>query len=192
MKINWNQNPFLTTVELDEKDKLLILKTHQAEEYENILCEIDLWIGGKIRQGQPPTLESVGEEVSKWGGICNLKTDSEEIQNIIENLNYFHGGDCICIPCSCMRCYVEDMLGINTIEGLGKHSAHKVQKAFGKDGNRTIDEVISILETPKEYIKGESWEKFSPEDFTKHIPRWQKERELGAKWLRNYKQQHGF
>lgn len=192
MKINWHQNPFLTTVELDEHDKITLLKAYQAEAYENILCELDLWIDGKIQQDDPPTLKTVGEKISKWGEICNLEVDSEEIQELIEYLNYSHMGDCTCVPCSCMRCHVEDMLGVNTIEGLGKHSAYKVQGAFGKDSTRTIDEAIESLETPKEYVKGDAWKNYSQEDYEKHIPRWEKEREVAAKWLRNYKERYGF
>lgn len=192
MKINWNQNPFFTTIEIDDRDKEMILKSIQAEAYEDMLCDLDLWISGDIKTDIPVTIEMVAEKVSGWGKICNLTVESEQIQGYIDELKYPHCGDCICVPCSCMRCHVEVMLGVNTIEGLGKHSARKVEGAFGKDGKRTIDEAITILETPQEHIKGASWKNISQEDFEKHIPRWEKEREAAADWLRDYKQKHGF
>ena len=192
MKINWNQNPFWTTVELDGRDKQMILVAYQKEEYENLLCDLDLRLKGEIKKDEPLDLDVVEKSVDKWGDICNLEVDSPEVQDVIEYLQYPHGGDCTCVPCSCIRCLAEDMLGINTIEGLGKHSAYKVQGAFGEDGKRTIDEAIEALSAPREYVKSGGWTHVTQEDYEKHIPRWEKEREAAVKWLRAYKERHGF
>ncbi len=124
------------------------------------------------------------------GEICNLDVDSEEVQNYIHYLNTQHMGDCTCVPCSCMRCHAEEMLGINTIKGLGKHQASKVLGAFGKDGNRTIDEAIASLDVTPEYNKSPTW----PDslDYNIHIPRWESERKSAAALLRTYKEEHDF
>lgn len=190
MKINWHQNPFLTTVELDERDKERILIAYQNEEYTNILCDLNLDLNGKYNRPALTDLEVIKEKVGKWGEICDLKVESEEIQGYIKELDYPHMGDCTCVPCTCFRCVVENMLGIDTIKGLGKHEANNVLGAFGKDGKKTIDEAIAVLEGDKEYIKPDTW----PDSvgYEIHIPRWESERKRAIEWLKKYKEEHNF
>ena len=190
MKINWHPNPFRTTIEIDDHDKHMILLAIQNEEYTNILCRLDLDLNGKYNRPALTDLEVVKKEIGKWGDICNLSVDSEEVQYYISYLDTEHMGDCTCVPCSCLRCRVEEMLGIDTIKGLGKHQAYKVQGAFGKDGNKTIDEAIASLEQIPEYKKPDSWPDSVGYDV--HIPRWESERKSAAVWLRKYKEEHGF
>lgn len=190
MKINWHQNPFLTTVELDERDKERILIAYQNEEYTNILCDLNLDLNGSYNRPALTDLEVIKEKVGKWGEICNLEVESEEIQSYIKELDYPHMGDCTCVPCTCFRCLVESMLGIDTIKGLGKHEANNVLGEFGKDGTKTIDEAIATLEADKEYIKPDTW----PDSvgYEIHIPRWESERKRAIEWLKKYKEEHGF
>jgi alpha-L-fucosidase len=92
---------------------------------------------------------------------------------------------------TCVKCMAEEALGISTIEGLGKHSAHKIMGAFGE--NSSIDEAINRLETKPDYTyKPESWINFSQKEYEKHIPRWEAERLAALKWLKTYKEEHGF
>lgn len=190
MKIIWNQNPFLTKVEIDERDKHMILLAYQNEEFSNILCHLKLDLFGEFDRPALTDLEEIKRRVAKWGDICNTDIDSEVVQEYISYLDDEHCGDCTCVPASCVRCWVEDMLGINTIKGLGKHSAYKVQGAFGKDGSKTIDEAIAVLEKKPEYKKSDSWPDSVGYDV--HIPRWEKEREAALNWLKAYKEEHGF
>lgn len=193
MKINWNQNPFLTTVELDERDKERILTAYQNEEYSLILCDLNLELNGKYNRPVLTDLEVVKEKVGKWREICNLTVESEEIQEYISYLDTTHMGDCTCVPCSCIRCSVEGMLGIDTLKGLGKHEANAVQGAFGKEGNKTIDEAIAALEIPNSYEnRHPAWDKYPREEYEKHIPRWDSERKRALEWLKKYKEEHGF
>ena len=192
MKINWNQNPFWTTVDLDDRDKRMILLAYQNEEYTNILCSLDMDINGKYNTEPLTDMEKIKEEVHKWESICNLTVDSPEIMQYISFINETHFGDCTCVPCSCVRCWAEDMLGINTMKGLGKHQASKILGAFGKEGNRTIDEAIESLEQPTSYIKTDAWKSFTQEQYESHIPRWENERVTAIEWLKKYKEEHGF
>ena len=89
-----------------------------------------------------------------------------------------------------VKCLAEDVLGISTIRGLGKHSANKIMGAFGE--NRTINEAIEHLEQKPSYQKTESWKAFTQEKYEKHIPRWEHEREAAIKWLKEYKETHWF
>lgn len=190
MKINWNQNPFYTKVEIDDRDKQMILLAYQNEEYTNILCSLDMELNGKFNRPALSDLEEIKKQTGKWGDICNLTVDSEEVQCYISYLDTEHMGDCTCVPCSCIRCHVEYMLGIDTIKGLGKHEANKVQGAYGKDGNKTIDEAIAYLEKVPDYKKPDTWPDSVGWDV--HIPRWERERESALKWLKAYKEEHGF
>lgn len=190
MKINWHPNPFNTKIEIDDRDKQMILLAYQNEQYSEILCGLSLELNGEYNRPPLTDIEAVKREVGLWKGICNTDVDSDIIRYYVSYLDTEHMGDCTCVPCSCMRCHVEEMLGISTIEGLGKHSARKVQSAFGKDGNKTIDEAIATLEQRPDYTKPETWPDSVGWDV--HIPRWEKEREAALVWLKKYKEEHGF
>jgi hypothetical protein len=190
MKINWHQNPFLTEVEIDERDKLFLLFYAQKEKYEDILCNLDLSLKGSINEDETWDLKKVTEEISKWGDVCNMEIDHNGVQRYVEFIDMHHGGDCTCFPASCPRCQAEDALGIDTIRGLGKHSAHKIQAIFGYKDEKTIDEVIEELGTESEYIKPDTWPDVV--GYEKHIPRWKAEQEAAHKWLKAYKEEHGF
>lgn len=193
MKIIWHQNPFKTKIEIDDRDKERILLAHQNEEYSNILCDLNLELNGKYNRQALTDLEVIKEKVGAWGEICNLKVDSDEIKAYFDYLDTEHLGDCVCVPCTCMRCWVESMLGIDTLKGLGKHEASNVQGAFGKDGERTIDEALEELKIPYSYeTRNSAWDKYPREEYEKHIPRWNREREYAVQWLQKYKEEHGF
>lgn len=188
MKINWNQNPLRTTVDVDENDRERILLYIQNEEYTDILCDLDLWIKGTIRKDVPVTVEKIAEELSEWGQICNMKTDDEQVNMHVAGLQHSHGGDCTCFPATCFKCLAEESLGIDTIRGLGKHSAHKIYMIFNENPDLTLDEAIAKLEEPAEYIKPSTW----PDGvgYEHHIPRWKREREAAVKWLKQYREDH--
>jgi hypothetical protein len=190
MKINWHPNPFRTKIEIDDRDKQMLLLAIQNEQYSEILCSLKLDMNGKFNRPALTDLEVIKKEVNRWSDICNLDVDSEEVLDYIHYLNIEHMGDCTCVPCSCMRCNAEEMLDINTIKGLGKHQANKVQGAFGKDGERTIEEAIASLEVKPEYKKPDTW----PDSvgYEIHIPRWESERLSAIEWLKKYKEEHGF
>ena len=190
MKINYHPNPFLTTIEIDDRDKRMLLASYQNEQLSDLLCDLRLQLKGGYGGAPLTDIEDIKKIVDKWADIINLEVDSEEIQYYISYLNSEHMGDCICMACSCIRCMVEDMLGINTLANLGKHSARKILGAFGKDGNNTIDEAIISLESAQDYSKPDTWPDSVGWDI--HIPRWESERESALKWLKSYKQEHGF
>lgn len=193
MKINWHQNPLRTTVEVDDRDKQMILLGIQNEEYVEILCSLDLWMKGKIKKDTPPTMEDIQKQISRWGEICNMGIDHEDVQLYVSDLQYSHGGDCTCWPCTCSKCRAESFIGIDTIKGLGKHEASNIMGAFGEKGDRTIDEALEVLKAPYNYENRDpAWDKYPREEYEKHIPRWEAERKKAIDWLQKYKEEHGF
>lgn len=190
MKINWQPNPFYTKIEIDERDKERVVLYLQNEQYSELLCGLHMEMNGSFNRPALTDIEEIKKEVDKWGDICNMTVDSEEVTTFLSYIDTTHMGDCTCVPCSCIRCHVEEALGISTIQGLGKHSARKIEGAFGKDGNKTIDEAIASLEKRPDYIKSDTWPDSVGWDV--HIPRWEKEREAALKWLKQYKETHNF
>jgi hypothetical protein len=124
-----------------------------------------------------------------------LDTQVQELlDHYIEELRGSHLGDCTCFAMSCSKCHAESTLGIDTIKGLGKHSAHKIQSAFSyKEGDvwkeRTLDEALAILKDyePKP-TSGSGWDKVG--GFEAHIPRWKAEAKVAYEWLLAYQTEH--
>ena len=128
--------------------------------------------------GVPPTDECVQE-------CIELATGS---------LQSAHMGDCTCCPFSCEKCRAEGYLGIDTMPGLYKHDATKVEGAFG-DG-RNIHEAIEWLANYDQHLAA------TPDDkkykgTPQHIaiwdsaaPRWEMEGSRAHAWLVKYRDEH--
>lgn len=168
MKINWNENPAKTTIELDSEDKEIMLISYKCEEYEMLLA---------------------ANRNDGWEDICNLTVDSPEFQSVLEWITYEHMGDCTCVPCSCLRCQAEDLLGISTLPPLGKHSTAMI---FGLN-EPNIDSAIQKLGEPYTYqTRHKAYKDYTEEDYNKLLVRWNKEREQAQQWLMTYKEDHRF
>lgn len=193
MKINWNPNPLRTTIDLDDRDRQMILLYIQAEEYSDVLCSLDNWLERKTKKDDEPTLEKVHEKIQVWREIYNMKLDHEEVKAYEDYLQMGHGGDCVCWAVSCVKCRAEAALGLDTVRGLGPHEAAAVMGAFGKGQDKTIDDAIETLKTPIDATKRDPvWNKYPLEEYTKNIPRWEAERVRALKWLEKYKEEHEF
>jgi hypothetical protein len=191
MKINWHQNPLLTTVDVDERDRQRICMYLQNEDYVEILCDLSLTLEEHINKNKPPlSNKDILRRVSAWARICDMDEDDSRVAALVSELQYSHMGDCTCVAASCMKCWAETALGISTLEGLGKHEAAKIQGVFGSGGNVTIDEAIEKLSAPQSYVKPTTW----PDSvgYEEHIPRWDRERVRAVNWLTQYKKDHGF
>lgn len=193
MKITYNKNPLWTTIELDENEKKELWYKIKIKEMEELLFEAYF----HLKEGKYYDLQRAREAVEPDYYMTGDEGDENKIdKRCDEMLNYYlaelqsnHVGDCTCVPCSCGKCHAEDILGINTIQELGKHSAYKIDAAFGKHNERTIDEALESLSNYRP-IKGEAWAKYSQDDFDKHIPRWIAEAKKAYDWLVAYKSKH--
>lgn len=63
-------------------------------------------------------------------GVCLSSADrwlaNERVQMWLEEIDTEHCGDCTCVPCSCTRCHMERLLGIDTLP-VGKHVAYRLR-----------------------------------------------------------------
>lgn len=187
MRIEYHQNPLRTKVFLDEKDKEIFrLKIEQE-----VLFEALYSVHYHLSKTETPDVERAKSEASLVDTGYSKYVD-ELLEAYTQDLLHNHIGDCTCVPCSCSKCHAEYILGIDTIESLGKHLAYKIDSAFScEDGSfRTIDEAIEQLNIPLSEEPNEHY-KNHPEMYKQYLPKWQKERIAARDWLINYKNIRG-
>ncbi len=191
MKINYNKNPLYTTIDLDENEKKELWYKIKLERLEDLLYEAHFYLEegsffnlekAKLSANPDYFLSDNDNEKSSLDQYCDRMLES-----ILLNLKANHIGDCTCVPCSCLKCYGEGLLGINTLEGLGKHSAYKIDRAFGENNERTLEEAIDSLKNYNPQVSNpKDWEKLG--GYEQYIPRWTSEAKLALDWLVNYKE----
>lgn len=185
MKIIWQPNPLYSTVELDDHDREVLRLKITIEEMNERLCDAHF----NLQEGERfnPDRARHAVQLEKWIG-----KDSDMEKRIDMLFAYYveqleggtHVGDCSCVPCTCDKCLAEDMLGVNTIKGCGKHQLYKIDGAFGakNDGSVSLEEAIAKLDA---YVPKAEWDGWEA-----HAPRWKAEADRAAIWLRAYRDQH--
>lgn len=131
-------------------------------------------------------LDDHDKEVLRLKLIVDTLTEREEVVFFTEALLEPHCGDCTCVPCSCLKCYAEQLFGINTIKGLRKHEATKIDAAFRS--GKTIDEAIEALANYE--VKTMASKNFTQEELDKLMPIWRKQARQAGVWLKAYKAEH--
>jgi hypothetical protein len=187
MEICWHENPLKTTFRLSAEDKeLLQLRAIAAELEENVgSAAFHLSGADEDKSYFDP------EKAKRYlGYACEEDVGEKEYGLYLSELESgVHIGDCTCFPATCMKCYAEYIYGVTTLQGLGKHSAHKIYAAFSADGSTTIHDVIEQLENYTPTRSG-AWLNMPKEAFSQHVPRWKSEAQSAAKWLTSYRDQH--
>lgn len=194
MKITYTQNPLDTIIELDE---------HEQKEFwyklkiENLIERLFSVHYEFTYKKEAPNIEQVLREVNPDHYMADEGQDpvdrraDEMLVYYLDALKGKHVGDCTCVPCSCDKCHAESMLGIDTIKGLGKHQAYKVDSA-SKD--RTINEAIDYLKNYEQHIQfndallTRGWK--TRENYEQYIPGWVQEAHAAAAWLEQYRNEH--
>lgn len=204
MNIVYNQNPLRTQVLLDEHEKKEFWYKIKVEELQETI------ISAYFGLDEDKTYFNIDEARTEldpeyfcpdWTDSAKKGEKSKLDQRVDKLFQYYiadleqnpHCGDCTCVPCSCSKCRAEDILGIDTIAGLGKHEGHKIWSVFWRGHNqpdRTLDEVLEIIDKPYSPCKGPAWNGVSNEEFERHIPRWKTEHENAVIWLKTYRDKH--
>jgi hypothetical protein len=192
MKINYNKNPLFTTIDLNETEKKELWYKIKIAEMEELLFSAAF----ALKEGQYFDLEEARRSVDMDYYCTDEKSPLDErcdilLEHFLGELQSRHVGDCTCVACSCSKCHAESFLDINTMKGLGKHSANKIDGAFGKDNEKTIDEAIASLanyEINPDNFKDPAWEKLG--GYEQYIPRWKAEAVAAHDWLVKYKNEH--
>jgi hypothetical protein len=190
MKITYHKNPLYTTVELTtEETEIFNLKIKIAE-MEDLLFNAHY----RLTEGERFDLKKARKSVEPTyylGDDPNgLDQHVDKLLNLyVSDLKSYHAGDCTCVPMSCSKCLAEELLGIETTKGLGKHMANKVKAAFGENNEQSKEEALEYLRTYNPTCMHESW-KGKEDQFKFHLPRWQAEAKAAYEWLLQYYADH--
>lgn len=192
MNIIWKENPLRSIVELNEDDIDRMRESMMVDQLHYFIIDLQCRLDEKSKRYSP---EEVLKRVKEFDYSKFDKELEEEIQRNIEDLKDLHNiGDCVCFPCTCSKCLAESHLGIDTLQGLGKHAAHNIYSAFFKkdETERTIDEALDYLKNYKvePFAENEAWKngQFSEEYYNSWIPKWEADAKAAYDWLLNYKE----
>jgi hypothetical protein len=190
MKIIYQDNPLAATVVLTADEQREFWLKIKISEMENILESV--WLeSNKTYYDIDKIRKDV--DIDYWSSDDDTKTKLDkrvdELFDIyMSDLNGIHVGDCTCVPCSCTKCHAEDVLGINTIQGLKKHSASIIEYAFLDF--KTIDQVIHFLDN---YVPDRSkggWDTETDERWNAISPTFIEQASEAANWLKKYKKEN--
>lgn len=130
MILTYTTNPLSTRVDLSKPELELLRLKIAIQEHEDLLFEIHHCLTTKHDLDEAIKLASPGG----WGydgSALNLRIQ-HVLDAYVEALKGHHGGDCTGLPGSCLKCHAEEMLGICTIEGIGKNEGNKLLKQLLK------------------------------------------------------------
>lgn len=188
MRIVWAQNPLATSVEIDAVEQTLLWHKLKIDALESRLYGAYF----RAKDNAPLSevlraldIEYVGGDLKRHERLFAQEL-SEELQRSMKALAESHDGDCVCQPCSCLKCHTEELLEIDTIKGLGKHEASAIGGAFRKSLG-SLDGAIEALKETRIVNTDPKWPRA---DFEAHIPRWLRERKLACEWLMAYRAEH--
>lgn len=183
MNIIYNENPLKTVIELSESDKTELWYKIKVEQMDYRLFSVHYNLDesrldlDKAREEADPSYYL--NETDDGKTPLDVRVDDLH-EYYIEALLSDHVGDCTCVACSCDKCHAEDLIGINTMDGLGKHEAHYIQITFQECKN--IHEVLGAL---KNYEPHASWKGWEP-----NAERWKSEATGAYEWLYTYVHEH--
>ena len=196
MRFEWNVNPLDTAVFLDDADRKYLRLAIRLDAAIESISYRDLRDNAKT----PEDAERHSRYIKNYDNVA-FDEVPEDIDKRVEmfeaELQGPHVGDCICFACTCTKCWAENLLGIDTIAGLGKHEASKIDSCFTDTSTTpwssktlTSAEVIEELSKPVPRTKNEHWKNASQEQWDSCIPRWEKERAKALAWYRSYIEEH--
>jgi hypothetical protein len=191
MEIIWYKNPLATVIKIDDQDRELMRAKIENDTLWGYVYHAQFRANPKLDRYDKD--EAIKQLVSIDHDRVDKRVD-EMLEFYTADLEGVHIGDCTCVPCSCTKCYAEYMLGVDTIEGLGKHEASSISSAFEKHGD--IDAVIESLDNYKvqPFAENKAWHggQFTEEYYNSWISEWTLQAKRAAEWLKNYKEEHGF
>lgn len=187
MKIIYKDNPLTTVIELSESEQSDFWLKLKIQELEYLLESA--WFEANKSDFDIKVIRK-DLDIDYW---CPEVNPPSKLDNRIDEIFAYsiaylkgsHVGNCTAVPCSCSKCHAEELLGINTIQGLSKYEASMINREFSKFS--TIDEVIESLEN---YIPDKTrggWHTVSDERFNEVSITFKAQAKSAASWLKRYK-----
>jgi hypothetical protein len=139
MILEYTENPLLTKITLNEYEKRLLFWRWNHQYIDDFLYftinDCDLSNKQKLER-----LSKLQEKIEQ------KDYDEGEIRAFLGELDKSHGGDCVKVCSACVKCYIENIFEIDTLDKVLRGSlGHHVMLAFLE--NRNIDQAIEFLET---------------------------------------------
>jgi hypothetical protein len=157
MRISYDRNPLHVKIFLDDKEKEIFKWKYIARQLEDDLFTVKYYL-----------TDEKGVSIDKALEFCREISDIEKYaEEAVKALTEPHVGDCTAFPCSCAKCWAEDIIGLPTAPP-SKMIGNALYHAFlecKSEGNVT-ENVLSILKEKQlkypEYSKViEYFEKYS-------------------------------
>lgn len=191
MKITYNENPLKTTVELDDHDKQVFWLKIKIEELQDRLFDVHFNL-------QPDDYYDLDRARTYCDPVNYIQEDDAEkvavdkrvdrlLESFTKELMGEHCGDCTRVACSCLKCRAEDILGVNTLAGLGELS--QIGGAFGK-GRGLVDALAYLKDHKISREKPAGWTRSTQEEYEKYIPGWEAQQTRAYEYLRAYAEEH--
>jgi hypothetical protein len=177
MKITWAPNPLSTTVELDKTEKQVLRARLEIEDLEERLVGVNVHLSDSTPEGIAKANEEANLDF--MDGEPKRRRDERldlMARHCAEELMGEHCGDCTCVPMSCMKCYAEQMMRVDTLGPIGKHELSAISEAFRQDSVETTAQAISHMENNPP-LADEAWK-------IPHIERWTAERDNAIAYLK--------
>lgn len=183
MNITYTPNPLNTVITLDEADKKELWYKIKIEQIEEIMLDARMALEDDKHSEALDALDPDRYEE-------NIDKRCDRLyQYYLESLAEPHSGDCTCVAASCIKCHAEAMLGINTIEGLEKHSAAHMNSVSALGIDAALEHLKNYEpELPTDPASLATWAAVG--GF--HVERWKQEARLAYDWLLKYKAAHNF
>lgn len=136
MKIIYDRNPLHVKIYLDDKEKEIFKWKYIAQRLEDDLCVVQMYLEDGLGFCAQEALKSCGN-ISDYEKYARLQ---------IEALTDQHVGDCTAVPCSCEKCWAEDILEVYT-GPPSKLIGNAILNAFNelKSQDNITENVLSIL-----------------------------------------------
>ena len=142
MKIIYGQNPLAAKVILTEAEKKELWYKIKITQLEDLVFNTYYYLQDKnfnLVEAKQDIDSFVEDDTKEFDKHVNLLHAC-----MISSLTSSHVGDCICLPCSCIKCQAEDMLGITTIALQPSRVNAYIAEAFQHVD--TLDAAILFLE----------------------------------------------
>lgn len=139
MRLTYTENPLATKVELEENEKAMLYEKCRYNHLDEYVTRLHY----KAHYGDGVKKEDLSFD--EWLGDKADAAIQQHYDVLLEELaTGVHVGDCTSCPCSCLKCYTEDMLSICTLPAGGKTMNYYIQQAFRI--HDTIDAAITWLD----------------------------------------------
>lgn len=142
LKIDWQENPLKTSIILDELEKSIFAEKAKIRELKSAAQYASLHLRDKSDKFYDP-----GRAHSLLQFALDEDALAERTRDMLMELESgFHCGDCTCVATSCEKCLAEEILEINTLDGLKQDGGQQIDALFGREGAVGIEQVLAALE----------------------------------------------